>query len=288
MKKLIALLLSVVMLLSLAACGEEEKFEEDDEKGGTVQKEERPSEDDTEGTEDTEATEGAGAEELKFWYAEKDWQNLPEGVFDGKVLDGALTLPVDIEELDTLCAPYTSGYGDEAITVSSLQELVTSEELTEGITLRMQEDHPLRRKISNISIYALDQDEDGAIPTSYAQCFQNGWWNIYFQEAGIVQEEGPSWEDRAEGDRILERFGRPTDIMIDADDTLFHDSLGSGDGMLFYYLVYEFDEYAMVFQLSDLVSSYYEVATMEINSIVYYPKPMWELKEAELVSVWGE
>ncbi len=278
MKKLIALLMAVVMVLALGACGNNEPEKEKDKNTNV-------SDDRTDG-DTTEATENSGAEKLKFWYHEIDWNSLPENVFDGKVLDGALSLPVDPEALDQVCAPFISGYGDAQVTVPSFQALTVSQELTEGIDLRLDDSSPHRSQVAAVSIYNLNQGDDGVVPTSYAQCFQNGWWSIHFQESGIVQEEGPSWEDRAEANRILERFGKPTNVMIDANDTQFHDCLTSGEGELYYYLVYETDEYAMVVRLSDLVSSYYEVATMEIHSIIYYPKQMWELREAELVSVW--
>lgn len=278
MKKLIALLLAMVMALALGACGNNEPEKEKDKNTNV-------SDDRTDG-DTTEATENSGEKELKFWYHEVDWNSLPENVFDGKVLDGALSLPVDPEALDQVCAPFISGYGDAQVTIPSFQALTVSQELTEGIDLRLDDSSPHRSQVAAVSIYNLNQGDDGVVPTSYAQCFQNGWWSIHFQESGIVQEEGPSWEDRSEGNQILERFGKPTDVMIGSDDTLTLDFLASGSGELYYYLVYEMDECVLAFHITDMVSAHYEVATMEIHSIIYYPKQMWELKEAELVSVW--
>lgn len=229
------------------------------------------------------------SQELKFWFERVEWSRLPEGSFDGTLFSVRLALPIDLPTLDEACAPYISGYGPQAHPVPSLRELITSETLTEGFGLHPTNRNVQEQIINQVSIVNLTENEQGDIlqqPVHF--CHDQGWWCISFRICAIVPNVDESCVEHTQrADALLELLGKPTCIMVaDRDRDAFNHALRNGYGRLCYYLVYEWEEYVLVFRISDVVSSELSLTALAVLNCMYYAKPLWEYDKEGKHIIW--
>lgn len=216
---------------------------------------------------------------LRFWFERVEWAKLPKGRFDGTLFSGRVPLPIRLPQLDETCAPYVSGYWADARPIPSLGELVTSKELTAGFGLHPADTNVHERIIDQVNIVNLAENEQGEIlrrPVRF--CCEQGWWCVSFQIYALVPHVRESRvEHTRRANALLELLGKPTCIMVaDRDRDAFDYALRNESGKLCYYLVYEREEYVLVFRIMDVISMEYKLATLSVNSCMYYAKPLWD------------
>lgn len=230
------------------------------------------------------------SQEQRFWFERVEWSKLPEGSFDGTLFSARVPLPIELPSLDETCAPYVSGYGSDARPIASLRELVTSEELTAGFGLHPADTNVHERIIDQVNVVNLRENENGEIvrlPIRF--CFEQGWWCVSFRIHAIVPHVK---ESRAEHSRragaLLELLGKPTYIMVaDRDRDDFDHALRNGTGRICYYPVYEWEDYVLVFHITDIVSPEFRLSTLTVGSCLYYAKPLWEYDKVGKHIIWS-
>ena len=262
MKKLIVCLLTLSMLLCLAACGDSA---------------------DAGKTTDPAGETAEAATELAFWYSQQDWENMGSGTYDGTVIGGQLQLPATPESLDALFAPYTVGYGDEETQVASLQSLADSQDVVNQYGIHIPRDHRYKYTTSGIFLTVTDVTEDN--PITYSECFRSGYLGIDFEPSAFVEEQSADWDDIEEAKQLVVLLGKPTHVYpsgtYETAGEEFQKNLAKGTGSLNYIMVYEFEGYTLAFTVSEVVSDYYNVASLDILSCNYYSPALWALREAQ-------
>lgn len=217
-------------------------------------------------------------ENVTFWYNRQDWTHIPKGSFDGTLFVAKLPVPFDLPRLDKYCAPYVSGYGADARAIRSLDELIVTEELTAGIGMHPENPDVHETLIDQVSIINLIENEAGEVEEiPICVCYQKGWWCASFHIGAIVPGIDESQvEHTRRADALLALLGKPTCIMVsDQEKSAFETAVRSGEGRLCYFLVYEYDEYVLVFRIIDVISREYKLATLSVNSCMYYTKALW-------------
>lgn len=218
-------------------------------------------------------------EKPQFWYNRQDWTHIPKGSFDGTLFAARLPVPFDLPRLDEKCAPYISGYGTAARAISSLRELVASDERTAGIGMHPEKTDVHETLIDQVSIVNLTENEAGeVVEIPIRTCYEKGWWCVSFRIYAIVPDVDESCvEHTRRADALLALLGKPTCIMVsDQEKSAFETAVRGGEGRLCYFLVYEYDEYVLVFRITDVISREYKLATLSVNSCMYYTKALWE------------
>ena len=223
------------------------------------------------------------------WIKTVKWNEDAEG-FTECLFNEGLTLPINLENIDTICAPYyywTGGYG--GANAETMQNILSNTDLFES-------DTPIATQTSfydgwidsdkepdNITkMYLVNYNEDERLTTQ--QCYDNGWWYIeaiYNLEdvLGIeITDENYSSDRNAISafDKIAEKYGPPSYIM--GWDTL--ESINVNDGALYIELVYEYDDYVVDIFLSDHIMVEYNTQLTQLQGVYYYSKECWN-KELE-------
>lgn len=222
--------------------------------------------------------------DLRFWFERVKWEELPAGHFDGTLFEDRIPLPIQLPRLDTYCAPYLSGYGEEARAVTSLAELVGSEELTAGMGMHPENPAVHDRVINQISFVSLVQNGEGQFQKCpLRQCYERGWWCVPFSVYAIVphvQENRTEHTHRAEA--LLALLGKPSRILVaESNKAAFCGALHNGVGKLCYYLEYEREDYVLTFRITDAVVPQFGLATLAVTNCMYYAKPLWDYDRVE-------
>ena len=215
---------------------------------------------------------------LKFWLQRVKWEALSQGRFDGTLFPARIPLPMKLSLLDSCFGPFISGYGAESRPISSLAKLVLSDERILSIGMHPSDALIQKTGINQVNIVSLAEDAEGApMPYPVRACCENRWWCVSFTIGAVVPDvEEPEMEHTSRGYALLELLGKPDYILTAQNETTFESALRRGAGTLRYQLVYQREEYALVFCVTDTVRPEMELATLGIGSCLYYGRPLWE------------
>lgn len=213
---------------------------------------------------------------LQFFYRRQQWENPGQGSGERIQLSQRLPLPMTVELLDRYCAPYISGYGPDAQRIPSLTSLLELNPQTLGMGM-----HPESQEIvEQIYIFNRSEDHRGCVqPLPLRDCFEAGWWCVSFP-IGAMVPMGHRLEHTAQMTALLTLLGQPT--AIEPEGERFWDTLERGEGSIRYRLIYEQEDYVLVFRLTDTVTPDYALNFLSVDSCIYYPKVQnkdWKYEE---------
>lgn len=273
-KKLMVLLLSSMMLLSTIGCGNsgEEKNNETEKSTSKIVNSE---ENDKESSETKENG-------LTFWINKQNWNGL-KGTYDGTLLTKKLKAPLKLSEIDELGRPYfwfLNGY--EGQNAETLSEILESDEIQGSsnptkIGVQSSFDETWvefeGEKLGLVSIQVFNYAEEDL---SIKECYEKNWWfaELNYEALGISPDVKSQDYQIERADAIVQLLGAPTYIL----DTFssFESACKENEGSIYYCLVYDFDEYVIVFDMSENVFNEYNTQFLKIDEIKYYTKESWE------------
>ncbi len=253
---------------------------------GLIVEEENEQEltDDTTDTSADEQTDG-----MIYWIKTAQWNEEAEG-FTGCLFNEGLTLPINLENIDTICAPYyywTGGYG--GANAETMQDILSNTDLFESDTPIATQSAfydgwiDSDKEPDNITkMYLVNYNEDEGLTTQ--QCYDNGWWYIEaIYNLGDVLDIEITDINYSSGkneiplfDAIAEKYGPPSYIM--GWSTL--ERINANDGALYIELVYEYDDYVVGIELSDHIMADYDTHITKLQGVFYYARDCWN-KELE-------
>ena len=224
-----------------------------------------------------------------YWIKTAQWNEEAEG-FTGCLFNEGLTLPINLENIDTICAPYyywTGGYG--GANAETMQDILSNTDLFESDTPIATQSAfydgwiDSDKEPDNITkMYLVNYNEDEGLTTQ--QCYDNGWWYIEaIYNLGDVLDIEITDINYSSGkneiplfDAIAEKYGPPSYIM--GWSTL--ERINANDGALYIELVYEYDDYVVGIELSDHIMADYDTHITKLQGVFYYAKECWN-KELE-------
>ena len=224
-----------------------------------------------------------------YWIKTAQWNEEAEG-FTGCLFNEGLTLPINLENIDTICAPYyywTGGYG--GANAETMQDILSNTDLFESDTPIATQSAfydgwiDSDKEPDNITkMYLVNYNEDEGLTTQ--QCYDNGWWYIEaIYNLGDVLDIEITDINYSSGkneiplfDAIAEKYGPPSYIM--GWSTL--ERINANDGALYIELVYEYDDYVVGIELSDHIMADYDTHITKLQGVFYYARECWN-KELE-------
>lgn len=214
----------------------------------------------------------------RFFYQRQQWDALPEGKPNGILFGGKLPLPLTASVLDAHCGPYICGYGSSACHIPSLAALLQSDVHILGLGMHPKRQDVAQQLMDQIYIFSFQEDDSGnVVPLSVRSCYEAGWWCVSFPIGALAPGTmGNPSEHTPQVQAMLALLGKPTHIC--PEEPGFQETLERGVGRLRYRLIYEKEDYVLVFRLSDTVSGDYGLNFLSADSCLYYPKACWEQK----------
>ena len=267
-----------VGVVSLATSGNNDSNEVIDNSDLVVEEENgQELTDDTTDTSTDEQTDG-----MTHWIRVAKWNEEAEGFTENLF---GISLPINLESLDEVCAPYTYFFnGFNGAWAQTMQAILNDPKTYEGeVNIYPDIDKP--NNINNIYFVNYAEEE-----LTIQQCYDKNWWyidEIYNMEdvLGIDPEQLSSdyWEDHYEVpllDIVAEKHGAPTYILMsDSFKDVIHNS--EEEFWLWYELVYVHDEYVITLSIQDQPMKKYDTHNVVIHGVYYYTTECWNKKLEE-------
>lgn len=238
--------------------------------------------------------------EKKFWLNTVEWGE--EKDLDGMtVFNDNLVMPITLESIDTMCAPYYTNHidnDDGQKKFDSIFDIVTIDSAPtyqqDYVTIYMQEDLENDCGIFMIELY----DYSGENIT-VNEIYENNWWYIesygYEVSEDIIGVSIPDYEERGDiaiADAFVDKYGKPSYILglistnmysyredeAGSDET-FSDIANSNGGGISYMLVYERDEYVLCVEINENLQGPADEQdyTSSIYNVYYYTREYWDM-----------
>lgn len=229
------------------------------------------------------------------------WLNSIKGAkqkdnFSLTLFNDKISLPIKLENLDVCSAPYsffpnrvnqTNADAIQEILKSTIKikagnetKISTQKKFVDGSWKNYDEEPD---NIENIIIKNYS-DADATI----AECYNNGWWYIQNQyslddalrlDMTKNTEYRDDWNELPIIDIVIEKAGLPTCFRMHSAD---NKNLKSNDGVIMYELIYEYDEYVIVFAVSEVIISENNSYLSKVGGPIYYTKECWQKEQSEL------
>ena len=219
-----------------------------------------------------------------FWYNRQIWERVPEGSCGDTLLSGDVPTPIDLKEIDDYCQPYYCADGQ----FSSFTDLLASEEILLDERHPVYEVHPTDfgdcyDGVETIFLVWPEDKREEDKTISAAECYENGWWYLYFETAKALLPGVENTYDNptAQGDALLALLGAPSyglyNPYLDEDFETVLETNGDGSitGIVSYRLIYERDGYVLDIAVRDDS----EDGELDIDGFRYYPEAYWEMSQ---------
>jgi len=230
-----------------------------------------------------------------FWINSKKGSQQKEK-FGFTLYNDKISLPIKLENLDVCSAPYsffpneinqTNADAIQEILKSTIKikagnetKISTQKKFVDG-SWKNYDEQP--DNIENIIIKNYN-DADATI----AECYNNGWWYIQNQYSlddvlGLDMtknvEYRENWDESPLLDIIVEKNGFPTYVRM---SSAYSENLKSNEGGILYELIYKYDEYVIVFAVSEMIMSEYDSYMITVGGPIYYTKESWEKEQSKI------
>lgn len=287
-KKVLCYIMAFTLSLSIAACGKENP-----ETGDTnaAPANSTTNTDTDASSEETADAQNASQNDVTFWYNRQTWRE-PTDSFEGGLFNDSITLPLDLNTLDSCSAPYewfpNGGSGQNA---ASISEILTSSELLQpnssplagpGTTVIFTQTSYVDGKnvnydeipdnIGNIYLYNFSDSE---LPAS--TCYENGWWftsSAYFIDEFLqIDYTSESESDTYKLDAVVKKFGTPSYIgCLETND--FETQIEQTGGGLSYSLIYVYPDFTLEIMVNEFLIQ--QQLSTDLVGVYYYPAACWE------------
>ncbi len=209
-------------------------------------------------------------------------------------LSGFASFPIRLDSIDHMYAPYHYfPNGINGTNAGAMAEILTS-------TATMNKDRETTISVKKqfidgkwVGFESIYNDISSIAIKNYStedrtiqQCYESGWWkcgiapSFFSIDMDFLTQKGykADRDVRPYFNEVILRIGNPNYIFINA---AAQQAMGVNEGSVYYYLVFDFDEFLLCGFVTEHIMTEYDAYSMT-GGFTYYTKEAWEMEMAAL------